>query len=95
MSLRIRSRLLLCYPLLLAILCGPSLSALAARPTAPRLLPQTTLLYVRVNNVIELIDRFQETSIGQIAATFPFTEITGFWAYCNLAAAALIAAFAV
>jgi len=67
MSLRIRSRLLLCYPLLLAILCGPSLSALAARPTAPRLLPQTTLLYVRVNNVIELIDRFQETSIGQIA----------------------------
>ena len=67
MSLRIRSRVLLCYPLLLALLCGPSLSMLAARPTAPRLLPQNTLLYVRVNNVLELIDRFQETSIGQIA----------------------------
>nr|ABZ09726.1 hypothetical protein ALOHA_HF4000APKG8G15ctg1g65 [uncultured marine crenarchaeote HF4000_APKG8G15] len=34
-------------------------------------------------------------SFGQSAATFPFTEITGLWAESNVAAAALIAAFAV
>lgn len=67
MFLSLRSRLFFCYTLLLVLLFGPALSALAARPTAPRLLPQTTLLYIRVNNVVELIDRFQETSIGQIA----------------------------
>lgn len=66
MSFHVRTRSLVCFTLLLGFLTGLPVPALAARPTAPRLLPQTTLLYVRVNNVVELIDRFKETSMGQI-----------------------------
>ena len=66
MSLSLRGRSLVYITLLLGVLLGSALPSLAARPTAPRLLPQKTLLYVRVNDVIELIDRFQETSVGQI-----------------------------
>ncbi|MFP6672648.1 MAG: hypothetical protein VB857_14655 [Pirellulaceae bacterium] len=66
MSFHVRTRSLVCFTLLLGFLTGLTVPAIAARPTAPRLLPQTTLLYVRVNNVVELIDRFKETSMGQI-----------------------------
>ena len=66
MSLSLRGRSLLCFTLFLGLLLAPTLPALSARPTAPRLLPQKTLLYLRVNNVVDLIDRFKETSMGQI-----------------------------
>ncbi|MCL4207668.1 MAG: hypothetical protein KJ000_34730 [Pirellulaceae bacterium] len=47
-----------------ALACSP---AWAERPTAPRLLPQDTLAYVRVADMPDLIERFQDTSAGRIS----------------------------
>lgn len=44
-----------------------SQSAMAQRPAAPRLLPKDTLLYLRVADMPDLIERFQETSAGRIS----------------------------
>ena len=37
------------------------------RPTAPRLLPDETLVYLRIADMPELIKRFQDTSVGRIS----------------------------
>jgi len=39
----------------------------AERPGAPQLLPSDTVAYVRINNVQEMVEKFQETSIGRLA----------------------------
>ncbi|TVS20821.1 MAG: hypothetical protein EA424_02025 [Planctomycetaceae bacterium] len=48
----------------IALICQ---SAQAQRPTAPRLLPKDTLLYLRIADMPDLIERFQETSAGRIS----------------------------
>lgn len=40
--------------------------AQAERPTAPYLLPEDTLVYLRVGSVPELVEGFQDTSLGKI-----------------------------
>jgi hypothetical protein len=47
----------------LVLMSGP---VWAQRPTAPRLLPKETLVYLRVADMPELIERFQDTSAGRI-----------------------------
>lgn len=47
-----------------ALICQ---SAQAQRPAAPRLLPKDTLLYLRIADMPDLIERFQETSVGRIS----------------------------
>ncbi len=44
-----------------------SQAAVAQRPAAYRLLPEDTLLYLRVADMPDLIERFQETSAGRIS----------------------------
>ena len=60
---------LLAEQFLLTVLCVSfaSNSAWAERPTAPRLLPQDTLAYIRVADMPDLIERFQDTSAGRIS----------------------------
>ena len=59
-------------PVLVAVaFCGgivvtPAQSAESERPTAPYLLPNETLAYVRVADAPELADRFKQTAIGRI-----------------------------
>jgi len=48
------------------ILVSPARSAESERPTAPYLLPNETLAYVRVADTPELADRFKQTAIGRI-----------------------------
>jgi hypothetical protein len=48
---------------LAASVCRP---ALAERPSAPRLLPEKTLAYVRVTDTPTLVERFRDTSLGRI-----------------------------
>ena len=50
----------LCFILL------PAGRALAERPTVPHLLPEDTLVYLRVGSVPELIEKFQDTALGKI-----------------------------
>ena len=38
----------------------------AERPSAPRLLPYNTVLYMRIHSVPEFLDKFEETSFGSI-----------------------------
>ena len=40
--------------------------AAAARPVAPELLPDSTVVYLRVENVPELVTKFRETAMGRI-----------------------------
>ena len=40
----------------------------AQRPSAPRLLPEDTLAYIRVENVPELVERFGDTAMGRITS---------------------------
>ena len=54
--------------LVLFTLAGLVPAVFAQRPSAPRLLPDDTLAYVRVENVPELVERFQETSMGRITS---------------------------
>ena len=55
------------FSLLLAVSSlALSTAALAQRPPAPQLLPDGTLVYVRISNVKELVDRFQKTAMGRI-----------------------------
>jgi hypothetical protein len=51
----------------LALLLAASRQASAQRPTAPQLLPQTTLAVVRIADMPLLVERFQETAMGRIA----------------------------
>lgn len=51
----------------LAIVCQPSALLRAERPTAPNLLPGTTFAYLRVNDLEDVKQRFQDTSLGKIA----------------------------
>ncbi len=46
---------------------GPSL-AFAERPTAPKLFPDNTLAYVRVDDTRDLRDRMRATSMGRVGA---------------------------
>jgi hypothetical protein len=48
----------------MALICQ---AAQAERPVAPRLLPKDTLLYLRIADMPDLIERFQETSVGRIS----------------------------
>ena len=41
-------------------------AAHAERPTAPHLLPESTLAYVRVASVPEVVEKFRETAMGKI-----------------------------
>ncbi|MEZ6110261.1 MAG: hypothetical protein R3C99_04505 [Pirellulaceae bacterium] len=43
------------------------LSALAERPAAPKLLPRSTMAYLRVHSAPELVEAFRETSGGRMA----------------------------
>jgi len=45
---------------------GFSGHALAERPSAPKLLPERTLAYLRVSDTPTLVERFKETSLGRI-----------------------------
>ena len=38
----------------------------AERPSAPQLLPSDTVAYVRINDVQDMVEKFQETSIGRL-----------------------------
>jgi Protein of unknown function (DUF3352) len=49
-----------------AVLLTAASSALAQRPTAPELLPQSTLAVVRIADLPLLVERFKQTAIGQI-----------------------------
>ncbi len=49
---------------LLAVVVGPTVDA--ERPTAPYLLPEKTLAYVRVASFPETIEAFRKTSLGRI-----------------------------
>ena len=66
MAVALRKQLFGSLLFLAGILSTLGLPLLAARPSAPKLLPQTTLAYLRVGNSTELVERFKETSIGQI-----------------------------
>ncbi len=50
----------------LALLVGLSHQA-TARPPAPRLLPSETLVYLRIANVPEMIEQFEQSTWGRIA----------------------------
>ena len=64
---RFRIHAVLGLLLLTGLLSVSPTPAMAARPSAPKLLPQTTLAYVRIANCSEFIERMKETSIGKIA----------------------------
>ncbi len=55
---------LVSIPFLMACLLTPAVAA--ERPTAPKLLPKSTLIYIRVANSRELADAFTETSMGKL-----------------------------
>lgn len=50
-----------------AALFAAAQAARADRPAAPKLLPEETLAYVRIADVHELVEKFRETSVGQIS----------------------------
>ncbi|MDP6445063.1 MAG: hypothetical protein QF805_14795, partial [Pirellulaceae bacterium] len=52
--------------LLLVTLLTLTPAAFAERPSAPKLLPESTLAYVRVHNVQDLITAFNKTGTGQL-----------------------------
>jgi hypothetical protein len=56
----------LLFACLLLLVTLPAGSVLAQRPTAPQLLPESTLALVRIPDSRELVKRFQETSMGRI-----------------------------
>ncbi len=56
-----------CILVLSGFLSVATMPVMAARPSAPRLLPQTTLAYIRIANCSEFIERMKETSVGKIA----------------------------
>jgi hypothetical protein len=61
-----RLRFIAFLSLLLAL---PNWRAVTAeRPTAPHLLPDTTLAYVRVANVPDLVEQFRKTAMGKIVS---------------------------
>ncbi|TWU17697.1 hypothetical protein Pla52o_49120 [Novipirellula galeiformis] len=65
------SRLVRVFLLLLAVVANPTLGTAeekAAIPGAPHLLPEDTLLYVRVDNAAEFRKSLQDSSIGRMLA---------------------------
>lgn len=62
-----------------AIATGLSVSTCGAadRPSAPRLLPEETLAYVRVEDVNELKDSFGETALGRMLADEQLKPLAG------------------
>lgn len=66
----IRRAILAVFPIAVLILLPRAVLRAAEqateRPTATQLLPERTLVYVRVANTKELIERFQQTAIGRI-----------------------------
>ncbi len=50
-----------------AVLLLSSAALRAERPSAPKLLPKKTLLYVRVADSRELADKFMQTSVGRLS----------------------------
>ena len=52
---------------LLLAACLFSGVAMAQRPSAPKLLPEDTLAYMRIGNTKDLVKKFQQTSLGRIA----------------------------
>jgi hypothetical protein len=56
------------FPLLAAMVCLLIFShkAIAQRPTAPQILPLTTLAVLRIADTPLLVERFKQTAIGQI-----------------------------
>ena len=49
-----------------ALLPSASTSA-AERPSGPKLLPDSALLYIRVNDVNEMKEKFSKTSVGRLS----------------------------
>jgi len=62
---QLRRILLLVICLAAVVLCGRQ--ARAERATAPRILPKSTLAYVRIADTPQLVSRFRETSLGRIS----------------------------
>ena len=61
------SRRVLSSLLLFGLLCVSARASFAQRrPTAPRLLPEDTLIYLRIEDVPKLIERFRDTALGRI-----------------------------
>lgn len=60
-------RLVSLTALLVVLSLGFSPYVQAQRPAAPQLLPSDTVGYVRIHNVQEMIEKFQETSVGRLA----------------------------
>jgi len=54
------------FSLVFALLAAGVGSAQAAHKSAPELLPENTLVMVRVSNTPELIEKFQQTALGRI-----------------------------
>jgi hypothetical protein len=64
---RLFRTLLLCVAAAAAALTTAQSATAQPRPTAPQILPHTTLAVVRVPDTQLLVDRFQHTALGQIA----------------------------
>ena len=58
------SQTLLAFALFASL--GPA-TTWADRPITPKLLPEQTLVYFRVANMPDLIEKFQQTSTGRLA----------------------------
>ncbi len=52
-------------------------AARAERPSAPELLPETTLAFVRIPSVPEMLEKFQETSLGKISQNEKIRPLIG------------------
>lgn len=59
-------RLALPIALVVMLVLTLSASTFAERPTAPKLLPEKTLAYIRIADSRELVDRFQATAFGRL-----------------------------
>ncbi|PHS14012.1 MAG: hypothetical protein COA78_06430 [Blastopirellula sp.] len=73
-------RQITCFSTLLLAIATASPAIAAERPSASRLLPDTTLAYVRVSNTQEFGEKFSETSMGKLLKDpemAPF--LTGVW----------------
>ncbi len=64
----IRSMVLATVAVFCSISIAQSNGAETARPGAPHLLPSETLAYIRIANVPELVEKFQQTAMGRIVA---------------------------
>jgi hypothetical protein len=60
----------------LVVLLGPS-RGWAERPQGPRFFPEETLAYVRIENVPQMVERFQQTAAGRISSDQQMKPLLG------------------